>query len=355
MMIFDAHLDLSLNALNWNRDLTLPIRDIRASEIGMSGPGPGRGSNTVCLPEMRRGEVAICLATVIARTNPSARNYLDFQSQELASAMAQGQLAYYENLERIGALRRLRNWKDVRSHLEEWKRKRDSCPIGYILAMEGADPILSLENVTFWWECGLRVVGISHFGVSAWAHGTGTPGGLTKRGPALLKELSDIGMILDTTHLADQAFWEALDIFEGSVIASHNNCRTLVPGERQFTDDQIRAVIARNGVIGVALDLWMLYPDFEAGKIPKTPVTLENVADHIDHICRIAGDTHHVGIGSDLDGEFGFEQTPCDLNTIADLQKLSAVLEKRGYLADQVEGIMNGNWLRFFERSLPNT
>ena len=156
------------------------------------------------------------------------------------------------------------------------------------------------------------------------------------------------GIVLDLTHLADQAFWEALDNFSGPVLASHNNCRALVPHQRQFTDEQLNAIIARNGVVGAALDAWMLYPDWIKGETNPAVLTLEAVANHIDHVCQLAGSTRHAAIGSDLDGGYGTEQTPGDLDTIADLQKLDGLLRTKGYKTEDIEAIFHGNWLRFF-------
>jgi membrane dipeptidase len=153
-------------------------------------------------------------------------------------------------------------------------------------------------------------------------------------------------MILDLTHLADESFWEAVAYFDGPVLASHNNCRALVPGDRQFTDDQIRKIIERDGVIGSAMDAWMLYPGWTKGETSNTVVSLKTVADHMDHVCQLAGNARHVAIGTDLDGGYGYEQTPHDLETIADLQKLPNLLRKRGYNEEDIGGIMHGNWLR---------
>jgi membrane dipeptidase len=197
----------------------------------------------------------------------------------------------------------------------------------------------------------LRVVGLAHYGLSAYAHGTGVSGGLTSRGVDLLKAMDEVGMVLDVTHLADESFWQALEKFRGPVLASHNNCRALVPGERQFSDEQIRCLIERDSVIGVALDSWMLYAGYDPGRTPNTLVSLEAAVDHLDHICRLAGDSKHAAIGSDLDGGFGTEQSPGDLDTIADLQKIPAILRKRGYAEAEVEAVMHGNWLRFFQQA----
>jgi membrane dipeptidase len=353
MIVIDAHLDLSWNALNWNRDLALEVAEIRQSEAGMSQRS--RGTNTVSLPAMRRGQVAICLATLLARANPKGTSNLDYRSQEIACAMARGQLAYYRILESEGLLRKLDSWPGIEAHFQQWSSSpSDELPLGYVLSMEGADPILSPGHLQSWWDDGLRALGLAHYGLSAYAHGTGVSGGLTARGVELLQTMEELGVILDTTHLADEAFWQAMKRFKGSVIASHNNCRALVPGDRQFSDDQIRYLIERDAVIGAAFDNWMLYQGWVNGQTPNSAVGLESVIDHIDHVCELAGNSRHAAIGSDLDGGFGTEQSPHDLDTIADLQKVPTLLRKRGYREADVQAIMHGNWLRVFERALGN-
>jgi membrane dipeptidase len=163
--------------------------------------------------------------------------------------------------------------------------------------------------------------------------------------------MEQLGMMLDLTHFSDQAFWQALDRYHGPLLASHNNCRVLVPHQRQFSDVQLKAIFERDGVIGVALDAWMLQPGWIVGKSTNEHVTLENVVDHVDHICQLAGNTRHVGIGSDLDGLFGREQSPRDLDTIADLQKLGDLLARRGYREADVAAILHGNWLRLLRQA----
>ncbi|HIE18743.1 TPA: peptidase M19 [Candidatus Bathyarchaeota archaeon] len=347
MLLIDGHLDLAMNALLWNRDLTQSVYEIRRRETGMTQKG--RAMGTVAFPEMRKGEVGVCLATVIARIARKGNPRPGYNSPEIAYAMSQGQLAYYRILEEQGKIRIIKDWETLNAHAEEWLNEpRRSAPLGFILSMEGADPIVNPKQVKSWWNDGFRVVSLSHYGVSTYAHGTGTKGGLTSLGRELLEEMHSIGMILDVTHLSEESFWEALDIFPGPVIASHNNCRALVPGDRQFSDEQIQALIKRDAVIGVALDAWMLYPGWVKGKTPNTVVDLQSVADQIDHICRLAGNRRHVAIGSDLDGGFGKEQCPHDLDTIVDLQKIPMLLEKRGYSEEDTRLIMHGNWLRLF-------
>jgi membrane dipeptidase len=349
MLIIDAHLDLSWNALGWNRDLTQPVADIRAAEADMHEKGRGRG--TVAFPEMRKGDVGIVLATVLARCNPNGRHSIDFRTQEIACATAQGQLAYYRLLERRGFWRMIHDWPTLEGSCTEWQKDSSTAPFGFILSMEGADPILNPDHAADWFADGLRVVGLAHYGPSAYAHGTGSLGGLTDAGRQLLRVMEKLGIILDLTHLADESFWEAAELFGGTLLASHNNCRSLTPDGRQFSDDQIRLVIQREGVIGAAFDAWMLVPGWRRDAADNPRVRLEDAVRHIDHICQIAGNTRHVAIGSDLDGGFGTEQCPEDLDTIADLQKLAPLLHQHGYNDGDLQAIFHGNWMRLFENA----
>jgi membrane dipeptidase len=217
--------------------------------------------------------------------------------------------------------------------------------------MEGADPIVSPEQVDEWWSRGVRIVSLAHYGRSTYANGTGCEGGLTEAGPPMLEAMDEAGMILDLTHLTDEAFWQAVEVFSGPVLASHCTCRALVPGGRQLADGQLKAGVERGGVVGVAMDAWMLQPEWQKGVYNEVTATLEDVVDHVDHVCDIAGDTRHVAIGSDLDGGYGLEQSPRDLDTIADLQRVAEILESRGYGADDVDRIVRGNWLRLLEEA----
>jgi membrane dipeptidase len=348
MIIIDAHLDLSWNALGWNRDLDQTVGAIRLSEADIEDKG--RATNTVAFPEMRRGRIGIALATVLARCNPRGRSSIDFRTQEIASATAQGQLAYYRLLERRKVCRILVDWPSLEDSFSEWKTGRVDAPFGFILSMEGADPIVSPAHAVDWYQAGLRVVGLAHYGPSAYAHGTGSPGGLTQAGRELLRVMEELNLILDMTHLADESFWQAADHFQGPVLASHNNCRALVPGDRQFDDAQIR-LIERDGIIGAPLDAWMIVPDWKHGMDKQARPSLDSSVRHIDHICQLAGNARHVAIGSDLDGGYGTEQCPRELDTIADLQKLRPLLQQHGYTENDIEGIFHANWLRFFERA----
>jgi membrane dipeptidase len=353
MIVFDAHLDLAWNAIDWNRDLLQPVAAIREREREQGLSGNGRGCNTVSFPELRRGKVAVFIATLLARSlnfklKPSFQRYA---SMEAACAAAWGQLAYYSSLEKQGTLRWIKDGPTLEAHIRGWRGDLSGeQPLGFILSMEGADPVLSADQVEEWWRAGLRIIGPAHYGVSPYAHGTGTAGGLFPQGRPLLEAMERVGMILDVTHLSDQSFDEALEAYGGPVLASHHNCRALVPDQRQLSDDQIRRLIARNAVIGTALDDWMLYPGWVRGSTTpeESGVEMATMIDHLDHVCQIAGNARHAAIGTDLDGGFGREQSPYDLDTIADLQRLPDLLRRRGFGAADVESVMYGNWVRFF-------
>jgi len=353
MLIVDAHLDLAMNAVLWNRDLALSAHETRGIERAGGMTEKGRCVGSVGFPDLRRGEVGLVFATVIARKNQGQNSGIDFRTHEIAYAQAQGQLALYRELERQRVIRLIR----TRSDLDTWQRVWDAdtaiAPFGFVLLMEGADPIVEPEHARLWWDDGLRMVGLAHYGPSAYAYGTGSAGPLTEKGLALLAVMDDVGMIQDVSHLTDQSFHEALDRFHGPVLASHSNCRALVPGGRQLSDDMIRRLVERDGVIGAVMDAWMLEPGWVRGVTTPERVTLATVVDHIDHICQLAGNAHHAAIGTDLDGGYGTEQTPNDLDTIADVQRIADLLRQRGYRGEDVAAVMHGNWLRLLERALP--
>ncbi|RNC89746.1 MAG: peptidase M19 [Allomuricauda sp.] len=348
--IFDAHLDLSMNAMEWNRDLRLPVTAIRDREKGMVDK-PDRGKNTVSFPDMRNGNIGLCVATQIARYVKPGSPLPGWDSPEQAWAQTQAQLAWYKAMEDAGELVQITNLEALEKHLGLWNADASTQPIGYILSLEGADSIVNLDYLEKSVESGLRAIGPAHYGPGTYAFGTDSDGNLGKKGRELIKKIEALGLILDVTHLCDTCFWEALDLYQGSLWASHNNCRALVAHNRQFSDEQILAIVERGAVIGVALDAWMLTPNWKRGV--STPeamnVGLVQVVDHIDHICQLTGNCDHVGIGTDLDGAFGKEQAPKDLDTIADLQRLPRLLENRGYEAPAIAKIMNGNFLRFLK------
>jgi membrane dipeptidase len=393
MFIIDAHLDLSMNAMEWNRDLRLSIDEIRNRERGMTDK-PDRGKGTVSLPALRQGGIGLVVATQIARYVGSDNPLPGWHSPWQAWAQTQGQLAWYKAMEEAGEMVMIRDLAELEAHVGLWMREgggdgvggevmgdraaaeagrgvtenertmggagvgavaggQGLLPVGYILSLEGADSIVMPDYLQRAFEYGLRAVGPAHYGPGRYANGTDSSGRLSREGKELLREMRRLGIILDATHLCDDAFWDAMEVFDGPVWASHNNCRALVDHNRQFSDDMIKALIEKGAVIGGALDAWMMVPGWVRGRSDPRAMgcNLEKVIDHLDHICQIAGNALHVGIGTDLDGAFGKEQCPSDLETIADLQRMKGLLAGRGYSATDVENVLHGNWLRFLRRA----
>ncbi len=353
-MIVDAHLDLSMNAMEWNRDLTRPIEEIRSRENAMTDK-PDRGNGVVNFEELRKGNIGLVVGTQIARYVSRQNPLPGWHSPEQAWAHTQSQLAWYKAMEERRELTNINNLVSLDNHLQQWDSTvdRSKMPIGYVMSLEGADSIVTINHLERAYKNGLRAIGPAHYGPGRYAQGTDSTGGIGKIGRELLTEMERLNIILDATHLCDDSFWEALENFNGQVWASHNNCRSIVPHNRQFSDDQIRELIRRGAVIGGVMDAWMLVPNWVRGiSTPKSMnVTFEKLIDHMDHICQLAGNTLHVGIGSDLDGGFGKEQSPTDIETIADLQKIPTILSQRGYKKEDIENITGQNWIRFLRKA----
>ena len=355
MFTIDIHLDLSMNAMEWNRDLRLPVADINARERGRTDL-PGRGGVTVSFPEMRKGRTGFVVATQIARYVAPDNALSGWHSPEQAWAHTQGQLAWYHAMEEAGEMTMIADLGGFERNLSRWSDESVSngeIPIGYMLSLEGADSLVTLHHLEKAYAYGLRAVGPAHYGPGRYANGTDASGRMGQEGIALLREMDNLHMILDMTHMCDDAFWQALDVFKGPLWASHNNCRSIVDHNRQFSDDQLKALIERGAVIGAAMDAWMIVPGWK--KKISDPVGmdcgLEKLIDHMDHICQLAGNASHICIGSDLDGGFGKEQCPYDVSTIADLRKFPELLSARGYAEDDVISVMHGNVTAFLRKA----
>lgn len=348
MWIFDAHLDLALNGVDWNRDLRQSVDDIRAQEITLEMPDLGRQHNTLSLPELRRAEVAVCLTTLLARQEKEINHSFGWTSPHTCYALAHAHLAYYRAMEQDGYLRMLRTKQELESHWHSYTATPQSTPLGFILTMEGADPILKPETIVEFHAAGLRALGLTHYGTNRYGGGTRSEVGLSLTAAELLKYCEDLGITIDMTHLSDVAFWQVAELFPGRVHASHQNARAICDWQRQFSDDQIRFVIERDGVLGVAMDVIMLQDGYVRGRSVPT-ATLERAVDQMDHIRALSGGSvRHIGLGTDLDGGYGNEQTPADLNRYRDLQSVVEIMERHSYSPSEIEQVFHGNWMRFF-------
>jgi len=258
-------------------------------------------------------------------------------------------------MEESGEMIQIKDLDSLEKHIRFWNAEiqNNKKPIGYILSLEGADSMITVQHVERMYNRGLRAIGPAHYGPGRYANGTDATGKMSKNGLELLSKMESLNIILDATHLCDDGFWQALDHFHGAVWASHNNCRALVNHNRQYSDEQIKALIERGAVIGAAMDAWMIVPGWVRGESTprKMNCNLDKLIDHVDHICQLAGNTLHVGIGSDLDGAFGSEQCPYDIETIADIEKLPSLFKKRGYTEEDIANFMCNNWLSFIKKA----
>lgn len=343
--IVDSHLDLAENVTRAGRDLTMSVAAIRMRERRTANQA------TVSLPELERGGIAVAFATVTAGLQPSSSVNLEAlpsRSLDAAEAHALSQIDLYESWEQQGRVRLLKSVADLEHHLVLW---RDDRKPGLVLLMEGANSILSANDLPMWWRRGLRMIGLT-WADTRYGTGVGTgstvfrQGGLTQEGYALLGGMAELGFIWDISHLAEEGVWQGLELNVPRVCASHANARALTPTDRHLSDDVIRAIAEREGVIGLVLYNGFLDHRWEYD--PSISITLdEHVRRHASHLARIAG-WQHLGIGSDLDGGLGLEESPREIDTVADLYKVGDVVPPEAR-----EAVLSANWLNFLRRALP--
>lgn len=348
MFIVDAHLDLAYNAIVKGRDPRLGVAQIRAGE-----PSP-KDIATVGLPEMRQAGVGLIFATLFVSpsSTPFERepNEHTYDTPEQAHRLATAQVDYYRRL--VDEDDSLRLVTDA-AGLEEITRSHEAGEkplLGIVLLMEGADCIREPDEVELWYERGVRLLGPAwddtRYCAGAWRD---SKQGLSKDGYALLEAMAGLGMILDLTHMSEVATFQALDTYPGPVVATHANARAIVPTERQLSDQQIRLIGERDGMVGAVLANFFLLPGYVRGGKESVPVA--QVAAHIDHVCQVIGDARHAGLGTDLDGGFGQRDIPDPMDSIADLPLIAAALRERGYGEADVAGIMGENWLALLRRA----
>lgn len=356
MLIVDAHEDIAWNALTFGRDYTRSALWIRGREHNT--PIPSQNGNTLLgKSDWLLGHIGVVFATLFVA--PSRRKAGAWDTQTYANAreaycLASAQLDFYHKLvdeqqqfKLIGA----RN--DLEEVIATWSDELSLADrrIGLLPLMEGADPILEPEQAEEWFERGVRIVGLA-WESTRYSGGTHEPGGLTTEGRRLLEVMDSLGMILDLSHLAEEAYYQAVEYYPGAVIASHANPRHFLPTTRGLSDEMISMLAERDGVIGVMPYNVFLKPGWRKGD-RKEAVSLSHVADAIDYVCQKTGSARYVGIGSDFDGGFGVEQAPAEIDSIADLPRLIAILSQRGYTTQQISDILGSNWLRILRASLP--
>ena len=361
-LIFDAHEDIAYNMLAFGRDYTRSVHETRQIEATTETPLQN-GTCLLGLPEHRQGNIALTFATLFAppiRKQAGPSETYVYKDAEEAHKLYRNQLDLYRRLadEKPEDFRLIRNAREMKEHLSEWQMPEETRPqpLGLIPLMEGADAIRTPDELEEWWALGLRVISLAWAG-TRYSGGTGDPGPLTDAGRALLEGMAEFGFILDISHMDEAATLEALDRYEGKLLASHSNAKALLPqsrSNRHISDRVIHGIIERDGVIGVIpYNLFLKYGwRLSDG---RENISLDHLVAQIDHVCQIAGDADHVGIGSDFDGGFGVESTPKEIDTIADLQKIAPLLAERGYTEENIDAIFAKNFIRYLEKSLPSS
>jgi membrane dipeptidase len=361
-IIIDAHEDIAWGMLCFGRDYLNSAYDIRRHEAN----GPVEAINGVAmlgLPEWLRGGVAVIGATLFTpperrRTSPIEQHYSDADE---AHALALRQIEIYERMaQQSEQIKLVRTRADLEAVLTTWEGfdpslpedpKRDERQIGLVYLIEGGDSIREPAEVEWWYERGVRLIGPA-WSSSQYCGGTDEPGPLTAAGVDLLKHMRPFNVVLDLSHMDERAFHQALDQYDGPIIASHSNPRVMTNNtNRHLSDEMIKALIQHEGVIGTLIFNKFLLKGWETG-YPKDAATVETVVTAIDHVCQIAGDARHAAIGTDFDGGFGMKSTPAGFDTVADLQIIAPELERRGYSPADVEFVMGGNWARVLKGAL---
>lgn len=351
MLLIDGHEDIAWNILTFGRNYHQSAFETRRQEEG-SAAVRHNGNTLLGLPEWLSGEVALIFATIFMAPKMGKTEVWDkitYNSDDEAYMLGISQIsAYRQFIDQAQRLRLVTNQQDFKDLLDTWDIGQGE--IGFILLMEGADPITSPESLAEWYEMGLRIVG------PAWAEtkysGSAYDSGpLKPAGKRLLSAMDDFNMILDLSHLSERSFFESVERYQGTVIVSHANTRRFLPSERGLTEDQVRLVAERDGVIGVVPYNRFLLPGWQKGD-PREQVTLHHAALAVDHICQLTGSSDNVAIGTDFDGGFGLDSVPQGIDTIADIQKLCSVLSDMGYHEDDIKNIFHQNWLRILRRCL---
>jgi len=359
-LIIDAHEDLAWNALMLGRDYSRSAHETREAEKG--GPNPERNGNSLLgLPDFLRGNVAVIFSTLYA--SPLRKRFgewetLCYKDSAQAHTIYAKQLDYYERLvDEHQQFKFISARKDLEEVLATWQSGApdEGRRVGLVRLMEGADGVREPKEIEWWYERGVRIVGLAWAG-TRYAGGTGEPGPLTEEGRQLLSEMAGLGMILDLSHSSDESYLQSIERYEGVVIASHANPRALLKNparpERFLSDDMLRALVARGGVAGIVPFNHFLNTEWRS-EDGKAALTLDAVTAMIDYICQLAGSADHVALGSDFDGGFGLERSPAEIDTVADLQLIGTKLKERGYAEADIEKILNGNWLRILRQGLP--
>jgi membrane dipeptidase len=370
MLIVDAHQDLAWNMLTFGRDYTRSVAETRRLEAGGQAPALN-GDTLLGWPEYQQGGVGLVFASLYV--TPARYRHGPWESGPCydnslqAARLYRAQVDVYRRLvndhpekfslvtTRADLLQVLAAWIDY-AGLEtapQGVAERVGLPVGLVISMEGADGIRHPGELEEWWQYGVRLIGPAWSG-NQYCGGTHEPGPLTPEGRDLLERMAELGFGLDLTHMDEQAVLQALEMYPGALFASHSNALALLKGDasnRHLSDRVIDGILERDGMIGIVPFNQFLKPGWRIGD-RRDEVSLERVVAQIDYICQRAGDARHVGLGTDFDGGYGWQSAPREIDTIADISKLSPLLVEKGYSEAEINAVLGENWINLLKRIL---
>ena len=296
------------------------ICDTHCDTLYMRALQPGE-TPCVTMENMKRGGMSLQTCTLFAGSKGMSDHPYD-------KAMAE-----YAAFERLADQE---GWTRVDSPLEAEEGK-----VKILLSIEGGEIFEgSVERVREFYDRGIRMAALTWNNENEIGHSakSGSKEGIKSRGWEILREMAALRMAADTSHLNEAGFWDLIDRHSQPPMASHSCAKALCPHFRNLSDEQIRAMAARGGWIGVNF-----YPRFlrEDGK-----AAVRDIADHIDHMCQL-GAQKNVGFGSDFDG---IEYTPVDCASPADIPAILEELRRRGYGEADIAAIAGGNFLDYYRR-----
>lgn len=373
-MWFDAHLDLAYLAVN-GRDMLASLHPPPSGGVG----GPDLPA-AVTLPSLAGGNIAMALATIFTEPDGKGPEGYPAGDSERAWKVGRAQLEVYltwrerrlVTFDMLDLLRRDLGTGEIRGGMGVAEvvpppirrlvsRVPAEPPLHLGILIENADPIRTPSELAWWKQRGVVAIGMAWAKSSRYAGGNTTHEGVSPLGRELVREMDRLGLVHDASHLSDQAFDDLCRLTDRPIIASHSNCRTLLgepTAQRHLTDEQIRTIAHRGGVIG--LNLFAKFIDRRCGSSldPAAPRELDRpsidaAVNHVEHICRLTGSRHHVGLGSDMDGGFSAARLPQGIDAPRDLPRLAEALSRRGWSDDEVFGFACGNWARFWSQSAP--
>lgn len=363
-LIIDAHEDIAYNALSYDRDYRRSVKETRRLEVNKPIPS-SVGDTLLGWEEYQRAQIGIIFSTIFIVPKRYQKN--DWESSQTyanpkqAYPLLRSQLDYYVDLcdSTPDKFRLIFNRKDFVDVLKPWDETatdfpKITHPIGLIISMEGAEGIQSPGAMEEWWERGVRIVGPVWAG-GRFCGGTREHGSFTSEGFELLEIMANLGFILDISHMDNESALQAIEHYQGNVIASHANAQSLLkedPNQRQLTDSAIRNLVGRDGIIGCVPYNRFLKADWKNSD-GKQNISLEMFVEHIDYICQLAGDARHTGLGTDFDGGVGLPHVPAEIDSIVDMPKIVTILQARGYQINDINAIMGDNWRRLLNLALP--